>query len=67
MTRLRKPHATLDTLNDERDHLAIQISLAADAEAPDHGELAVLRGKLSVLERRISQCGPPDAAGLPAA
>lgn len=66
MTRTARPHATLDILNDERDHLAIQISLAADAETPDPGQLAVLRGKLIVLERRISHYGPSDAVSLPA-
>jgi hypothetical protein len=60
MTRPARPHATLDTLNEERDHLAIQISLAADAETPDSEQLAVLHGKLKMLERRISHCGPPD-------
>ncbi|MFL6760089.1 hypothetical protein [Sphingomonas sp.] len=66
MTRPARPHATLDTLNDERDHLAIQISLAADAETPDSAQLAVLRGKLNVLERRISHCGAFDVESLPA-
>ena len=66
MTRLARPHATLNALNEERDHLAIQISLAADAERPDREQLAVLRDKLSMLERRISKCGPSDLESPPA-
>ena len=61
MTRLARPHATLNTLNEERDHLTIQISLAADAEAPDPGQLAAMRDKLSMLERRISNHRPAEA------
>jgi hypothetical protein len=66
MTRLARPHATLNTLNEERDHLAIQISLAADAETPDREQLAAMRDKLSMLERRISKCRPSDAESPPA-
>jgi hypothetical protein len=56
----RKDEA-LDALNDERDHLAIQISLAADAEAPDSLRLAALRQKMNVLESRIQHHRPAHA------
>ena len=60
MNRLARPDAALDALNDEREHLAIQISLAADAEAPDAARLAAMRDRLTLLERRISHYRPAD-------
>jgi len=61
MTRPGRPDTSLDALNDERDHLSIQISLAADAETPDPARLAILRDQMHMLERRISNYRPPDA------
>ena len=61
MHRVSRPDAILDTLNDERDHLAIQISLLGDSETPDPARLAMLRDQLFMLERRISQYKPADA------
>ena len=54
MSRMARTDATLDALNEERDHLAIQVSLLDDAETPDPVGLAALRQQLSMLERRIS-------------
>ena len=59
--RLARPDATLDAMNDERDHLAIQISLLDDAETPNAARLAALRHSLIMLERRISQYRPAEA------
>jgi len=54
MTRIARPDAAFDALNDEREQLAIQVSLAADFETPDAAQLAILRDKLMIVERRIS-------------
>jgi hypothetical protein len=61
MNRIARPDTALDALNDEREHLAIQVSLLADAETPDPARLAILRDKLITLERRISHYRPADA------
>jgi len=55
---LNKRDAALDAINDEREHLAIQISLLADSEEPDHRLLTSMRDKLALLERRISNYRP---------
>lgn len=60
MGRLVKNDRTLKALNEERDHLAIQISLQDDAETPNPARLAALRQKLTILEHRISQYRPVD-------
>ena len=60
MHRVARPDATLDAMNDERDHLAIQISLLDDAEAPNASRLAALRQTLIILERRISHYRPAE-------
>jgi hypothetical protein len=56
--RLFRSDAALDAMNDEREHLAIQISLLDDAEAPNVARLAALRQALIMLERRISHHKP---------
>jgi hypothetical protein len=56
--RLPRPDAALDALNDERDHLAIQVSLAADAEQPDLQRLDALRQKLAKVELKIGNYRP---------
>jgi hypothetical protein len=61
MNRGSRPDPALDALNDERDHLAIQISLLGDTEAPDPGLLVAMRDRLVILDRRISQYRPADA------
>jgi len=58
MSRIVRPDATLEALNDERDHLAIQISLLDDADTPNAARLAALRTKLITLEQRISSYRP---------
>lgn len=59
--RLPRPDAALDALNDERDHLAIQVSLAADAEQPDLQRLDALRQKLAKVELQIGNYRPVTA------
>ena len=61
MTRLARSDTALDALNDERENIAIQVSLLADAEMPDPARLAFLRDRLMMLERRISNHKPADA------
>ena len=60
--RIHKRDAALDAMNDERDHLAIQISLLDDAHQPNIARLAALRHALIMLERRIAHHKP--GAGL---
>lgn len=59
--RLLKKDAALDALNDERDHLAIQISLAADSVGPDAMRLSALRQKLASIELKIQNYRPATA------
>ena len=59
--RVPRKDEALDALNDERDHLAIQLSLAADAEAPDSMRLSALRQRLTSLELKIHNYRPADA------
>jgi len=59
--RLPRTDEALNALNDERDHLAIQISLAADADAPDSMRLSALRQKLTSLELKIHNYRPAEA------
>jgi hypothetical protein len=61
MSRLSKLDPTLGEMNDERAHLAIQISLLAHAEVPDPPALNALRLKMDNLERRISKHRPDSA------
>jgi len=58
MNRVSKSDPALDALNDERDHLAIQISLLGDAEATDPARLVAMRDRLLLLDRRISHYRP---------
>jgi hypothetical protein len=61
MTRLFKSDASLDALNDERDHLAIQISLLDDSETPNPARRSALKRQLDVLENRISRYRPTES------
>jgi len=61
MARTSRPDAAFDALNEEREHLAIQLSLAAEAESSDAARLAALRDRLAMLERRIDNYKPTDA------
>lgn len=53
----RLPHsdAELECLNEERDHVAIQVNLAWDETPTDLVRLAQLQRKLAKLESRISK------------
>lgn len=61
MSRIARTDAALDALNDQREHLAIQVSLLADAETPEPARLAALRERLMMLEWRISRYRHADA------
>jgi hypothetical protein len=43
----------IEALLGERDHLQIKINMLEDTEAPDVTELATLRARVRLLERRI--------------
>jgi hypothetical protein len=60
MSRLARSDAALDVLNEERDHIAIQISLLSHAETPDLAALTGLRRKLDAVERRIANYSPGE-------
>ena len=61
MNRITRTDPTLDEMNDERAHLAIQISLLADADVPDPARLDALRLEMRNLELRISKHRPSDS------
>ncbi len=50
-----RPDRLLTRMSEERDHVAIQISLLRDAENPDRVAIDALRVKLKDLEQRISK------------
>lgn len=58
MNRQPSFDAALDVLNEERDHVCIQISLLNDAETADLPRLGALKAKLAALELRISKHRP---------
>lgn len=53
MYRIPRRDAVLDRLNDERDDLAVQVSLAWDADPPDLPRLSALQRKLDATKREI--------------
>ena len=55
MNRLSRPDKELNALNEERDHVAIQISLLREADNPDSSLLTSLELKLASLELSISR------------
>ena len=56
MDRTARPEdPRLEALLDERDHLLIEISLAADAEAPDADAIDALHRRLAMLEQQIAR------------
>ena len=61
MNRMFRTDAALDRLNDERDHVAIQVNLAWDADPPDLVRLAALQRKLDGLRLKIHNYQPADA------
>jgi hypothetical protein len=56
------PGAELRRLNEERDHVTLQISLAWDKVSPDMGALEALHYKLKNLEYRIATHPPGEEA-----
>jgi len=54
--------AELRRLNEERDHVTVQISLAWDKVSPDMGALETLHYKLKNLEYRIATHPPGEEA-----
>lgn len=65
MHRIAHTDEALSRLHDERDHLAIQLSLAADAEACDWSRVDALERKLKAVERSIIAYRPAAEASQP--
>ena len=61
--RVQQRDVALDALQDERDHLAIKLSLLKDAPEIDRRAIADMQQELLALERRISHHRPADASG----
>ena len=60
MHRIAHTDEALSRLRDERDHLAIQLSLAADAEARDWSRVEAIERKLKAVERSITAYKPAE-------
>jgi cell division protein FtsB len=61
MNRTPKVDATLDKLNDERDHINIQISLLNDGPQSDPARMQRLQRTVEDLEQRIAKHSPGPA------
>jgi hypothetical protein len=59
--RAGRADAALTALNEQRDHIAIKVSLAWDADPPDLIRLAALQRELEGVERRIHNYRPAEA------
>ena len=62
MSRKQLADAALDALCDQRDHVAIQVSLAWDAEPADLIRLSALQRRLRSLDEQILAHKPANAA-----
>lgn len=62
----RKPKADvlLDRLSDERDHVAIQLSLARDLEPSDQVRISALKSRLKAIEAEILRYKPEEKEKL---
>lgn len=60
MHRVAHTDEALSRLRDERDHLAIQLSLAADGESRDVSRVDALERKLKAVERSITAYKPAE-------
>ena len=58
MSRLVRADPVLAEMNEQREQLAIELSLLADSEHPDLAEVTALRRKLQSAERRIAVYKP---------
>lgn len=54
MSRLVRADPVLAEMNEQREQLAIELSLLANSEKPDLAEVSALRQKLQSAERRIA-------------
>lgn len=62
MNRTQKTDPAFDDLCEQRDHLAIQVSLAWDAQPADLVRLSELQRRLKALDLRISSYRPAEAS-----
>lgn len=60
MSRLTRPNPKLTQMNEQREQLAIELSLLADSKEPDHAQLSALRQKLQSAERQIALYKPSE-------
>jgi hypothetical protein len=61
MNRTPKADAGLDKLNEERDHIRIQISLLKEGPQPDRARTLRLQRTMEDLDKRIAKYRPSDA------
>ena len=61
MHRKKRSNAAFDALCEQRDDVAIQVSLAWDAEPADLVRLSALQRKLRALDFEIFRYNPADA------
>lgn len=61
MNRTPKPNAELDKLNEERDHINIQISLLKEGPQPDRARMQRLQRTVEDLDKRIAKYRPSAA------
>ena len=62
MNRKQRSDPAFDELCEQRDHLAIQVSLAWDAEPADLVRLSELQRKLRACDLQIFNYKPTDAS-----
>ena len=67
MNRKQRSDPAFDHLCEQRDHLAIQVSLAWDAQPADLVRLSALQRKLSAVDQQIFDHKPTHAADATAA
>jgi chaperonin cofactor prefoldin len=60
MSRLARPNPVLAELNEQREQIAIELSLLAHSEQPDQAKLSALRQKLQSAEHRIAVYRPSE-------
>lgn len=63
MHRKQRSDTAFDDLCEQRDHVAIQVSLAWDADPADLVRLSALQRELRALDRQIFNHKPADTTG----
>ena len=63
MSRIQRCDAAFDELCEQRDDVAIQVSLASEAQPADLVRLSTLEARMKALDRQISNYRPAEALG----